>query len=99
MPSSPGYKRNYAHEDKIRDEKPGEIKKREARNAARHAALKAGTVRKGDNKEVDHIKPLSKGGSSAPTGKNLRVISAHLNDSYPRGHHGELLHQNKALSK
>ena len=99
MPSAPGYKRDYKQEDKIRDEKPGEIKKREARNNARHAALSAGLVRKGDNKEVDHIVPLSKGGSKAPTGANIRVISAHLNDSYPRGSHGQLLHQNKALKK
>ncbi len=97
MPSSPGYKRNYAHEDKIRDEKPGEVKKRVERNQARHAALLAGTVHKGDSKQVDHRVPLSKGGSGKAG--NLRVISAHLNESYPRGHHGELLRQNKALSK
>jgi hypothetical protein len=96
MPSSPNYKRNYAHEDKIRDEKPGEIKAREARNRARLAALRAGTVRKGDNKQVDHIRPLSKGGS-ATSKSNLRVISAHLNESYPRNKHGGLVHQNSAL--
>ncbi len=97
MPSSPNYKRNYAHEDKIRDEKPGEVKAREARNRARLAALRSGTVRKGDNKQVDHITPLSKGGS-ATSKSNLRVISAHLNESYPRGKHGQLLHQNSRLS-
>jgi hypothetical protein len=99
MPSSPGYKRNYKHEDSIRDEKPGEVHKRVERNQARHAALLAGSVHKGDSKQVDHKTPLSKGGSGKSTGSNIRVISAHLNESYPRGHHGELLRQNKALSK
>lgn len=95
MPSPPGYKRNYAHEDKIRDEKPGEIAKRVARNRARQGALASGAVHKGDSLQVDHIRPLSHGGSGAKS--NLRVISAHLNESYPRGHHGELLHQNSKL--
>jgi 5-methylcytosine-specific restriction endonuclease McrA len=96
VPSSPNYKRNYAHEDKIRDEKPGEIKARESRNRARLAALRAGTVRKGDSKQVDHITPLSKGGS-ATAKSNLRVISAHLNESYHRNSKGGMVHQNSAL--
>jgi hypothetical protein len=96
MPSSPGYVRDYKHEDKIRDEKPGEIKKREERNAARHRALAHGLVHKGDQKQVDHITPLSHGGSNNPS--NTRIISAHLNESYKRGHHGELVRQNAALA-
>lgn len=97
MPSSPGYIRDYHHEDQIRDRKPGEIKKREERNAARHRALANGSVHKGDKKQVDHITPLSHGGSNSTS--NTRIISAHLNESYKRGHHGELLRQNAALSK
>jgi len=97
MPSSPGYKRDYAHEDAIRDKKPGEVHKRVLRNQARHAALETGRVHKGDHKQVDHIRPLSKGGSNQAS--NQRVVSAHLNESYPRGHHGELLRQNAALRK
>lgn len=96
MPSSPNYKRNYAHEDKVRDKKPGEIQKREARNRARSFAVSRELVHKGDKKEVDHIRPLGKGGSATSHG-NLRVISAHLNDSYPRNHDGSMKHQNTRL--
>jgi len=37
----------------------------------------AGKVSKGDGKEVDHKKPLSKGGSTAKS--NLRVVSKAVN--------------------
>jgi 5-methylcytosine-specific restriction endonuclease McrA len=97
MPSSPNYKRDYAHEDAIRDKKPGEVHKRVLRNQARQQALHKGLVHKGDKKQVDHITPLSKGGSN--TTRNLRVVAAHINESYPRGHHGELLRQNAALRR
>jgi hypothetical protein len=44
--------------------------------------VKEGRVRKGDGKDVDHKRPLSKGGS---TGKgNLRVTSVHTNRAYKR---------------
>ena len=55
-------------------------KNRAARNAARAAAIKAGTAKKGDGKDVGHIKPLSKGGSNAAS--NTRVQSRETN----RGH-------------
>jgi hypothetical protein len=61
---------------------PKEKKKRAARNAARRELMKAGKVHKGDGKDVDHIKPLSKGGSN--TTGNLRVKSASANRSYKR---------------
>ena len=40
---------------------------------------KAGKVRKGDGKDVDHKKPLSKGGSNKKS--NLRVTSKKKNRS------------------
>jgi hypothetical protein len=61
---------------------PEQKKKRAERNAARRALMKTGKVKKGDGKDVDHIKPLSKGGSNAKG--NLRVKSASDNRSYPR---------------
>jgi hypothetical protein len=41
-----------------------------------------GRVHKGDGKDVDHVKPLSKGGGT--TSGNLRVTSASANRSYAR---------------
>jgi len=62
-----------------------------ARNKARRQALAKGLVHKGDNKEVDHIKPLSKGGSN--NGSNLRIVSASSNDSFRRNSSGGLVSQ------
>lgn len=41
--------------------KPEQIKRRAQRNAARDAAERAGKVRKGDGKEVDHLGNNRKG--------------------------------------
>jgi hypothetical protein len=50
---------------------------------------KAGKVHKGDGKAVDHITPLSKGGS--PTSRaNLRVVPERINDSFSRNKDGSL---------
>ena len=53
------------------------IKQRTKRNQARKLMVKKGRVRKGDGLEVDHKKPLSKGGSNKPS--NLRVIKRRAN--------------------
>ena len=50
---------------------------------------KKGLVHKGDGKAVDHIKPLSKGGS-ASSAKNLRVVPERINDSFSRNANGSL---------
>lgn len=62
--------------------KPSEIHKRVLRNRARAEFEKMGLVHKGDGKDVDHINPLSKGGSGGRG--NLRVRSKHANRSYHR---------------
>ena len=90
MPSSPGYKRDYQQENKYKST-PEQIHARVIRNRNRRAALKLGRVHKGDGKEIDHKVPLSKGG--APGGKNLRVVSAHTNDSFKRNSKGALVSQ------
>lgn len=61
---------------------PEQKKNRAARNAARNAMEKAGKVKKGDGKDVDHKKPLSKGGSTGTS--NLRVVPKSKNRSFRR---------------
>lgn len=75
-------KRNYGLEYANYQGKPEQIKNRAARNAARAVEVKAGKAHKGDGKDVDHKRPLVKGGSTATS--NLRVISASANRSFPR---------------
>lgn len=62
--------------------KPEQIKKRAERNAARRKMEAAGKVHKGDGKDVDHVRALSKGGTNRTS--NLRVRSASNNRSYSR---------------
>lgn len=90
MPSSKNYKRDYAQENKYKST-PAQIHARVLRNKARREAMAAGLVHKGDGKEVDHIRPLSKGGSGARS--NLRVVSASANDSFKRNSSGALVSQ------
>jgi hypothetical protein len=90
MPSSKNYKRDYAQENKYKSS-PAQIKARVERNKARRQGLAAGIVHKGDGKEIDHIKPLSKGGSNAAS--NRRVVSASANDSFRRNSSGALVSQ------
>ena len=74
--------RPYKHEYETYDGTPAVKKKRAERNKARAIMEKAGLVHKGDGKDVDHKKPLSKGGKT--TRSNLRVKSATDNRSYAR---------------
>lgn len=66
-------KRNYKKEYEEYHSKPEQKKNRAARNAARR---KMG-LKVGDPREVDHRKPLSKGGSNSK--KNLRIVSRLIN--------------------
>lgn len=83
MPSSPNYVRDYAQEKKTSDAR-GEKPKRAARNRSRRKLAALGMVHKGDGKDVDHKKPIDKGGKLDPGLKGLRVESAHKNRSFPR---------------
>ena len=74
--------RNYKKEYANYQGKPEQIKNRAERNAARAALMKTGAVSKGDGKEVNHIKPLIKGGSNSRS--NLNVKSRSANRSYAR---------------
>jgi len=67
--------RNYAKENKWEDT-PAQVKRRVARNRARRKAIKAGKVRKGDGKELDHVGSHRTGSlDHVPT----RVVSRHAN--------------------
>lgn len=72
------YKREYRNYQGSEEQKHN----RALRNAARREAIADGRARKGDGKDVDHVKPLSKGGSNSKS--NTRVVSKHANRSYDR---------------
>jgi len=80
------YKQAESYEDS-----PEQVANRVARNRARRQYEK----KHGDlpsNVEVDHIKPLSKGGSSTSAG-NLRAVPASTNRSFSRTKTGALKSQ------
>lgn len=66
-------KRDYKKEYREYHSKPEQKKNRAKRNAARREM----GLKKGDPREVDHIKPLSKGGSNKRS--NLRAVSRKTN--------------------
>lgn len=68
---------NYPKETRY-ENTPTQVKRREARNAARRKALRTGRVHKGDDKELDHV-GFHRTGSlrNVPT----RVVSRHANRS------------------
>lgn len=55
---------------------------RAKRNAARREAVADGRASKGDGKDVDHKRPLSKGGGNGKG--NTRVVSKSSNRSFKR---------------
>lgn len=66
-------KRDYKKEYREYGGKPEHIKERSERNKARRMM----GLKVGDPREVDHIKPLSKGGSNSK--RNLRIVSRKTN--------------------
>ena len=81
-------KRNYAQEYANYDGTEMVKKKRAARNKARRMLEREGLVHKGDGKDVDHKKPLSKGGTTVRS--NLRVKDDNANRSYKRTSKGAI---------
>ena len=78
------YKEEYANYDGTEAVK----KKRAQRNKARRMLEREGVVKKGDGKDVDHMTPLSKGGTS--TRSNLKAKPASANRSFKRTSSGAM---------
>lgn len=78
------YKQEYANYDGTPEVK----KKRAQRNKARRMLEREGVVKKGDGKDVDHVTPLSKGGTTARS--NLKAKSASANRSFKRTSSGAI---------
>jgi len=74
--------RNYRREYDQYQGTPEQIKKRAQRNAARALMVKAGKAKKGDGMDVDHAKPIDKGGTNAKS--NLRMKTKTDNRNFPR---------------
>jgi lipopolysaccharide export LptBFGC system permease protein LptF len=88
MPYKNKSSRDYRQEYDEYQGKPEQIKKRAIRNSARAGAVKAGTAKKGDGKDVAHAKALDKGGGN---GDGLRVESKSKNRSFLRDSKGNLV--------
>jgi hypothetical protein len=78
------YKQEYANYDGTEAVK----KKRAQRNKARRMLEATGAVKKGDGKDVDHKKPLSKGGTTVMS--NLKAKPAAANRSFKRNPDGSM---------
>lgn len=81
--------RDYKRENALYNSRPEQVKKRTERNQARSAAKKAGIDVRG--KDVDHKRPLSKGGGNSLS--NLRAVSATSNRSFSRNANGSMKSQ------
>lgn len=84
-------KRDYVRENLLYNSSPKQRKARSERTLARNAAIKDGRAKRGDGQDLDHIKPLSKGGRSIPS--NERMVSAGANRSFSRNSDGSLKSQ------
>jgi hypothetical protein len=72
--------RNYKNEYTKYQGSPAQKKKRASRNAARNTLKKAGIVKKGDGKDVNH----RNGNPMDNRAKNLQVTTKRANRSFPR---------------
>ena len=90
-------KRDYKRENALYNSKPEQIKNRTARTTARRQANADGRTAKGDGKDLDHKRPLSKGGSNSKS--NLRVTSASANRSFSRNKDGSMKSQTSKKGK
>jgi hypothetical protein len=64
--------------------RPDVMKKRVAQNKARREAIREGRATKGDGKDVHHVKPLDKGGSTDAS--NTKVTDRKSNRGWRKDH-------------
>lgn len=84
MPKKGQYKSNATARSKQQREynsRPEQKRRRAMRNAARRRAERAGQVRKGDGKDVDHRRPLRSGGSNSTSNTRVRSRRANRSDN------------------
>jgi hypothetical protein len=91
MPYMKDGKRDYRREYDEYHSKPEQRENRSKRTTARREANEAGITHKGDGKDLDHKRPLSKGGSNSKS--NLRAVPASENRSFARNKDGSLKSQ------
>ncbi len=80
--------RNYQSEYQKYHASPEQKKNRAARNAARAKMMRKGKVKKGDGKDVAHVKAFDKGGSNSD---GLKVEPKGRNRSFKRDSKGNLV--------
>ena len=91
MPYMTNGKRDYKKENEKYNSKPEIRHARSERTVLRRQANAAGITHKGDGKDLDHIKPLSKGGLNELW--NTRAVSQGENRSFARNADGSLKSQ------
>lgn len=84
----PTKKRNFRQEYDRYQGSEEQKNNRVKRNAARRKLMREGKVRKGDGKDVAHVKALDKGGDNSD---GLRVVSKGSNRSFLRDNKGNLV--------
>jgi hypothetical protein len=80
--------RDFKREYQTYHASPEQKKNRAARNAARAKMMRKGKVKKGDGKDVAHVRAFDKGGSN---GDGLKVESKSRNRSFKRDSKGNLV--------
>ena len=81
--------RNYKAEYANYQGTPEQIHNRSLRNQARRKLAATGAVKKGDGKDVGHIKALGKGGTNSRS--NLEPQSVSANRSFARAPSGKMV--------
>ncbi len=97
MPWMKDGKRDYKREYERYQGTAEQRKRRSERTVARNKSNAEGRTHKGDGKDLDHIKPLSKGGSNSKS--NTRVVSASKNRSFARNADGSMKSQRSKREK